>query len=202
MTDITPHALANLAFWARNMMNIRNRGWDWPGFSYDDAEWARFSVLAGAADKQFVLYILTNTILFLILAVAVTAAFFLPLATLLFPVPANTPAFAFVLLLAANCAILLGGGLPLTMWVAAAVAADASMKAKLSPQPGDAELAAKVRWQLLRIVLVMCGLLVPGTILFITFNIDAGPILKVLQWASIGLMVLSAAVGALRKKKS
>jgi hypothetical protein len=155
MAAIKLGTLASLAFWARNMVFYRRRGREWPFFNYTDAEWARMVVLAAAAQPQFQTFLVVNTMLFLVLAALGMAIVFLPLATVLFPVPAQTPELAFALLLLGSACLIVAGGLPITMWLAAFFAADAVMKAKLVPLPGDGELAAKVRWQFWRIMLVM-----------------------------------------------
>ena len=50
-------------------------------------------------------------------------------------------------------------------------------------------------------MLVMCGLLVPGILLFIAYDIDAGPIITTLKWLAIVLIAVSVAVGALQQRK-
>ena len=164
MADISPRALAGLAFWARNMVFYRRRGTVWPFFNYTDAEWARMDVLAQAAQRQFQAFLAVNTVLFLALAALGMAVIFMPLATWLFPVPDKTPALGFALLLAACTLFIVGGGLPITMNLAGRLVADAAMQAKLSPQAGDAALAAKARWQIWRIMLVGCAVLVIGVL--------------------------------------
>ena len=56
-------------------------------------------------------------------------------------------------------------------------------------------------WQINRIMLIMCGLLVPGILLFIAYDIQAGPIITALKWLAIALMGVSVAVGALQRKR-
>lgn len=55
----------------------------------------------------------------------------------------------------------------------------------------DDALAAKVRWQINRIALMMCGALVPGIVLFIAYDIQAGPLINALKWAAVALSLLS-----------
>jgi hypothetical protein len=104
-----------------------------------------------------------------------------------------------VLLLAAIALLIIGIGLPISMRIAAAIASDAQTRARLRATPGDAELARKVAYQINRITAIMCGLLVPGTLLFIAFNIRTGPIVTTLKWLSIAAMALSAVYARMSK---
>ncbi len=57
-------------------------------------------------------------------------------------------------------------------------------------------------WQINRIMLIMCGLLVPGILLFIAYDIQAGPIIAALKWLAIALMAVSTFTGIARQRKS
>ena len=72
------------------------------------------------------------------------------------------------------------------------------VKRSVALQPHDDALAAKVSWQINRITLIMCGLLVPGVLLFIAYDIDGGPLLAALKWAAAAVMLGSLFVGARR----
>jgi hypothetical protein len=195
-------ALARLAFWAKNMTLIHNAGMDWPGFSYTEPEWSRMATLADAvSDVAYNKFKILNAIAFIALAALGIAGGFMPLALLLFPNPAQTPAFEFILLLAAVSLLIIGIGLPISMRIAAAMSTDAAMRARLESATGDATLARKVSFQINRIVAIMCGLLVPGTLLFIAFNVKAGPIITVLKWLAIAAMTVSVAYSAKAKPK-
>ena len=199
----SPQPDLSLVFWARNMVAIRDGGMDWPGFSYEEAEWTRMRVLASAvSDAAYGTYILVNAVLFILVAAIGIAAIFLPLATLLFPIPAETSALKFTLLLAACCFVIIGLGLPLSMRAAASWCADRAAVAALPRSDLDPALAGKVSWQIGRITLVMCGLLVPGTLLFIAWDIRGGPVLIALKWLAIALMGASMALGALRTRRA
>ena len=54
-------------------------------------------------------------------------------------------------------------------------------------------LAAKVRWQINRMMLIMCGALVPGVVFFIVYDIQAGPLITLLKWLTIVLTLGSMA---------
>ena len=49
------------------------------------------------------------------------------------------------------------------------------MRARLNASPADAALAGKVSRQLWRMTVIMCGLLVPGMLLWIAYDIQGGP---------------------------
>lgn len=202
MSEMTNGALARLAFWAKGMVQINDARMDWPGFSYSEGEWARMRLLsAPISNATYWTFTVVNAAIFIVLAAIGIAGVFIPLATLLFPVPAETSAWNFSLLLAACCFLIIGLGLPLSMRLAASLVGRRSMRAALVEAPGDSALAAKVSWQVNRIMLVMCGLLVPGVLLFIAYDIDAGPIITTLKWLAAALLGFSLLVGAAGRRK-
>ena len=187
-------ALARLAFWAKNMTAIRGAGMEWPGFGYTDGEWRRFGVLAAAIDDASMnKYIAVNAVVFIALAAIGMVAIFLPVASALFPEPAKTPPLEFVLVLAGTALLILGAGLPLSLAVAARLCATPAIRQRLSGEPGDAALLHKVGFQITRVSAIMCGVFVPGTMLWIAFNVEAGPMVTVLKLAAIGAMAASIA---------
>ena len=202
MSGMTSGALARLAFWARGMTGIQDARMEWPGFSYTEPEWERMRVLAAPIGAgRYQLFTIVNAVVFIAIAALGIFCVFLPLATLLFPVPAETSALKFALLLAACAFLIIGLGLPVSLRLSSMLVASKEMRSGLVAEAGDEALAAKISWQINRIMLVMCGLLVPGILLFITYDIDAGPIITTLKWLSIALMGISATVGALRRKR-
>jgi hypothetical protein len=203
MGDVTGSALARLAFWAKGMVSINNARMEWPGFSYSDAEWARMRTLSepiGAGTYQ--LFTMVNAAIFITIAALGIFGVFLPLATLLFPIPAETSALKFSMLLAACAFLIIGLGLPISMRLSAMLVGGKTMRAALVPAAGDEALASKVSWQINRIMLIMCGLLVPGILLFIAYDIQAGPIITALKWLAIALMAVSTFTGIARQRKS
>ncbi|BAV46257.1 Uncharacterized protein MLTONO_1354 [Mesorhizobium loti] len=203
MNGMTSSALARLAFWAKGMVSINDARMEWPGFSYSDAEWARMRTLSepiGAWTYQ--LFTIVNAGIFIAIAALGIFGVFLPLATLLFPVPAETSALKFSLLLAACAFLIIGLGLPISMRLSAMLLGGKTVRAALAPAAGDEALAAKVSWQINRIMLIMCGLLVPGILLFIAYDIQAGPIITALKWLAIALMAVSTLTGIARQRKS
>lgn len=194
---------APLAFWAKNMTVIRDGRMEWPGFSYDEAEWARMDALREAvSDGAYVKYQLVNAVVFIAIAAIGIAGMFLPLATILFPVPAETSALKFTLLLAASCFLIIGLGLPISLRIAAWFCADRAAIAALPPSALDEPLARKVSWQINRITLIMCGLLVPGVLIFIAYDIQGGPIVTTLKWAAVALMGVSMAAGVVKQRRA
>lgn len=187
-------ATVRLAFWARIMTAIRGGGMIWPGFSYTDAEWERLESLAGLLSENVsVAFLWINAAVFIALAAAMIAGVFLPLLLVLFPNPADTKPLPFALLLASVCLLTLGFGLPLAMRMTAGLLATETVRGRLSSELGDAALWAKVRFQMTRMTVIMCGLLVPGILVFITFNIDGGPVITALKWLANALVLSSIA---------
>ncbi|MCP9232208.1 hypothetical protein NMG46_18405 [Mesorhizobium sp. LMG 17147] len=202
MSGVPSGALARLAFWAKGMTAIRDGHMEWPGFSYTEVEWARMTTLAKpVGGGTYQLFTLVNAAIFIAIAALRIFCVFLPLAALLFPLPAETSALKFSLLLAACALLIIGIGLPISLRLSTALVAPKSLHAALVAVPGDQALAAKVSWQINRITLVLCGLLVPGTLLFIAYDIEAGPIITALKWLAIALMAVSVAIGAWQRRK-
>ncbi|TGQ69746.1 hypothetical protein EN829_013805 [Mesorhizobium sp. M00.F.Ca.ET.186.01.1.1] len=203
MSGITGGALARLAFWAKGMVSINDARMEWPGFSYSEAEWARMRALSepiGAGTYQ--LFTIVNAVIFIVIAAIGIFGVFLPLATVLFPVPAETSALKFSLLLAACAFLIIGLGLPISMRLSAMLVGGKTVREALVSRAGDEALSSKVSWQINRIMLIMCGLLVPGILLFIAYDIQAGPIVMALKWLAIALMAVSTATGIARQRKS
>jgi hypothetical protein len=183
------------------MTSIKGANMSWPGFSYNETEWARMAPLAEAvAPFDAGRFKVLNAIVFIALASAVMVGGFLPLATVLFPVAAETPALPFVALLAAVCFLTIGLGLPVAMRIAAPLSAGAATRERLAALSYDAELWSKVAFQMRRITLIMCGFLVPAALLFIAYNIDGGPIITVLKWLSWGALFVSTADAARQRR--
>ena len=203
MNGMTSSALARLAFWAKGMVSINNARMEWPGFSYTDSEWARMRTLSQPIGPgTYQLFTIVNAAIFIAIAALGMFGVFLPLATLLFPIPAETSALKFSLLLAACSFLIIGLGLPISMRLSAMLVGGKTLRAALVPASGDEALATKVSWQINRIMLIMCGLLVPGILLFIAYDIQAGPIITALKWLAIALMAVSTLTGIARQRKS
>ena len=185
------------------MVSINDARMEWPGFSYSDAEWARMRTLSEPIDATtYQFFTIVNAVIFIAIAALGIFCVFLPLAMLLFPIPAQTSALKFSMLLAACAFLIIGLGLPISMRLSAMLVGGKKVREALVPAAGDEALASKVSWQINRIMLIMCGLLVPGILLFIAYDIQAGPIITALKWAAIVLMAVSTLTGVARQRKS
>lgn len=186
--------LLRLAFWGRNMTAVSEARMRWPGFSYTDDEWTRMRALAGAISvAAFAKFISWTTVVFIAVAAAAIVGVFLPLVMLLFPDMAQTPPWKFAALLATVALLCLTLGLSLSMNLAARWSADDETRASLRAAPGDDALAAKVRWQINRMALLMCGALVPGIVIWVAYDIHAGPLVTMLKWIAVALSLGSMA---------
>jgi len=180
------------------MMPIRGAGMSWIGFSYTDAEWKQMAALAEMVDPDVTLrFKLVNALVFIVLAALLVGGGFVPLLSALYPNPADTRPLPFALLLAATALLALGVGLPLSMRVAAWLVAG-SLRSRLQPTAETAALWAKVSWQIRRMVVLMCGALVPGMLLWIAFDIKGGPIITTLKWIGFAAVAASTAHTARR----
>ena len=194
-------SLARLAFWAMNMSMATGGKNNWPGFKYTATEWARLEKLAEAVHgAAFIRFVLIVTVVFIALAGCAVVGILLPFMTLLYPNPADLQPLPFVLALATVALLSIGIGLPLSMRVAARASSSEAMKARLHEEAGDAALAAKAAHQITRMTVIMCGLLVPGTLLWIAFDVQGGPLVTALKWLAIALMGGSAVHTYIRRK--
>lgn len=176
-----------LRYWGLNMSMVYSWGWAWtPGFSYTDDEKKRFAELSQTVSAGATSIWMAAVVILFLLIGAVAMTVMIVIASLAWPDPSKTPAIAFVSLLALTCFLTLGFGFPLSMVWGGTIADWFAGGAAPAEAPGDAALHAKIRGQLWRLIAVMCVILIPGTMAFIVFNIDAGPVLTVLKTA-IGL---------------
>jgi hypothetical protein len=183
-----------LRFWGANMTFAYATADWWPGFSYTPEERARLNALAETVQRSTVLvwiYALVPAI-FILIAAAAVAAIMVPALTWLYPNPADLKPLPFVLVLASVAAVSLGLGVPAAMALGGRIALWwTGDTAVLVEEPGDVALYAKFRRQLWRVVLVMCGLFVPGCWLWIIFDLHAGPFITAMKWAIVLWMGVS-----------
>jgi hypothetical protein len=183
-------------------MPIKEAGMSWPGFSYTDAEWKEMSMLANAvAPGTAFRFKVVNAIVFIALAAVLVGGGFVPLLSALYPNPADTRPLPFALLLAATALLALGAGLPLSMRVAAWLVAG-GLRSRLAATAETAALWSKVSWQIRRMVVLMCGALVPGMLLWIAFDIKGGPIITTLKWIGFAAVAASTAHTVRRRRDS
>ncbi len=195
-------SLARLAFWGMNMSVATGGRNNWPGFRYTPTEWTRLEKLSKAVDgTAFIRFVLIVTVVFIVLAGCAVVGLLLPIMIALYPNPADTRPLPFVLALASTALLAIGIGLPLSLRVGAWASASDAMKARLYEETGDTALAAKAAHQITRMTVVMCGLLVPGVLLWIAFDIKGGPIVTALKWLAIGLMGVSAVHTVVTRKR-
>src|SRR5882724_4987041 len=81
--------------------------------------------------------LLVNAVIFIAIAALGIVCVFLPLATLLFSVPAETSALKFSLLLAACAFLIIGLGLPISLRLSSMLVASREIRAGLIAAPGD-----------------------------------------------------------------
>lgn len=185
------------------MVAVRESNFTWPGFRYTEDEWALMKDFSKpVSGGAYIKFIAVNTILFLVFTAIVICGFFLPVLLAIYPDTRDVQPIPFTLLLATNAFLMIGFGLPLSMRIAALLCASAEMMATLRSSPEIETLNARVSWQLMRMSLISCGILVPGMLLWIAFDIDGGPVLTALKAALAVLLIASVATTALRKKPS
>ena len=188
MAELTESQWRLLRFWGANMtFAFATSDW-WPGFSYTSGERARLKALAETVPPSAMMiwmYALVPAI-FLLIAAAAVVALMLPVLTLLYPNPADLKPLPFALVLGSVAAISIGLGVPIAMALGGRLALWwAGDTGPQVAEPGDAALYAKFRRQLWRVVLVMCGLFVPGCWLWITYDLHAGPVITVMKWVTV-----------------
>jgi hypothetical protein len=192
--------LIRLAFWSKNMIIVRESNSDWPGFSYEKSEWSRMKMLAKpVSDGAYLKFIGLNAIIFILFAAIAIVCVLLPLLLLFYPDTRDLEPLPFVLLLASTTFIAIGIGLPLSMRISAWICASKAMRRKKSSTAQDRRLAARVSWQLMRITLVTCGLLVPGMLLFIALGMDGGLKLMTVKITCSVILLATLATMLLRK---
>jgi hypothetical protein len=200
MAALSQSELIRLAFWSKNMLVVRESNFSWPGFSYDKSEWRRMKLLGKAVSGgAYLKFIWLNAFIFVLFAAVAVVGVLLPALLLLYPDPSKLQVLPFTLLLAATTFVAIGLGLPLSMRISAWLCASEAMRKKLSQAAADARLAGRVSWQLMRMTLIMCGILVPGILLAVAFDIDGGPILTAPKFAAAAIMVGAVTMSALHR---
>jgi hypothetical protein len=156
--------LAGLAFWARNMVPIRARGWIWPGFDYSAAEWQRIFVLANTVSPDAFFLFQAATALLVLAEIALVVgigggAIVAPLYQMIPPDWASARSLGLLAVIPVATFLLFGYGFPLAMRIASALAANDAMRAQLGVAPGDADLVAKISGQFRRMAAFIAGVL-------------------------------------------
>jgi hypothetical protein len=204
MGELSKPALARLAFWSANMTILRDSGYKWwPGFTYTEAEWQQMDKLAapiGGWDYQKFIWL--NALIFIVFAGIAVVCYMLPVLLILYPDTRDVQPLPFSFLLASTTLIAIGVGLPISMRISAWFCASEKIRKNLASTPENEALSARVSWQLLRMTLIMCGILIPGMLLWIASNIDGGPVLTALKFILAALFIGSTVTAALRRKSS
>ena len=173
-----------LRYWGLNMAIAMEQsgGTAWPLFGYSKPEQARFKALAdqlpGAA---MLVFFAVTVVVFLVLAALAVVLVLLPILTLIAPNPADLTPLPFVLTMALVILIAIGGGFPLSLAIGARLGDSWGGGTPVAAEPGDGDLYAKIRRQLLRFALVAGAVFIPGCLLWIIFDIHAGPVIGVLK---------------------
>ncbi len=184
MTGREKSTLRLVAFWGRNMMPIRSRGWVWPGFDYSDAEWARLEALGRVVSSSAYLMFQGITAVLVIALLGVLAFALVSLASAL--LPASAGPYPLVVLGVLMTFLTLGVLVPLAMRIAAAASIDRAAEEKLSGAPGDAALAAKIARQFRRVAVFAAGVIV---LIFVTTMMVPE---SMQAWAGVAVAVVSA----------
>jgi hypothetical protein len=175
-----------LRYWGLNMAIAMEQtgGVAWPLFGYSKAEQARFDALAGQVPgKAMLVFMGVTVVVFIALAALAVVFILLPILTLIAPNPADLKPLPFVLTMAMVIVIAFGLGFPLSLAMGARLGDAWGGGTPAAAEPGDVELHAKIRRQLLRFTLVAGAVFIPGCLLWILFDINAGPLIDVLKVA-------------------
>jgi hypothetical protein len=119
--------------------------------------------------------------MFLVLAALSIVLILLPILTLIAPNPADLTPLPFVLTMALVILVALGLGFPLSLAIGARLGDSWGGGMPAAAEPGDRDLYAKIRRQFLRYALMAGAVFIPGCLLFILFDLDAGPLVGVLK---------------------
>ena len=187
---LTPASERFLRYWSANMGIAWESGsTSWPGFNYTEAERARMVQLTDPLPGSALMTFMGVTVAgFIVFAGIAVVTIMLPAVMLLYPDPSKLEVLPFVLIMASVIAVCLGIGLPLLIMTGGWAGDQWGGGVPAVAQPGDDALYAKVRWQFIRITIVVIGIFIPLSLLFILFQVDVGP---AAGWLKLALGVLS-----------
>ncbi|MFO0989233.1 MAG: hypothetical protein U1F37_18035 [Alphaproteobacteria bacterium] len=195
-----------LDYWAANMRLTwaLTQGAQWPGFRYTPEERETMAALgAGVGSGRYWLFSLVTAMLFIAGAALVIVFGMLPLLQWFWPDAARMPAAGFFGLLAAAIALCIGPLMLLSLSAGVRLT-DLFMGAgpPRATLPGEAALLAKVRWQFIRMALVLGGLFVPGALIWSTLTAEVrGGILWILQ-AAYALVMIASIIGLVAGRRA
>ena len=173
-----------LRYWGLNMgiaMEMSG-GATWPMFRYCKAEQARFiSITDDLPGKAMWVFFAATVVVFLVMAALAVVLILLPILALVAPNPADLTPLPFVLAMALVIIVSLALSFPLSLAIGARLGDAWGGGTCAAAEPGDHDLYAKIRRQFLRFALIAGAVFVPGCLLFILFDIDAGPVVEMLK---------------------
>ncbi|MFI4996577.1 MAG: hypothetical protein ACHQAQ_12445 [Hyphomicrobiales bacterium] len=184
-TDRRDHRF--LRYYAKSLLQLGPAGQDWPGFRYTPDEWQRLE-LYGATVKGAAsgVAIVSGAIIFIVIAALVIGLLFVPAMTLLYPDPAKTSALVFVSCLFATAFLILGIGYPIALNAGGLIADRWAGDTPIVTTDADRLLAAKVRHQIWRMMGILCGIGIPGSMILVIYDIDLGPLVRTLKPLAYG----------------
>lgn len=173
-----------LRYWGLNMgiaMEMSS-GATWPMFRYSEAEQARFtSITDQLPGKAMWVFFAVTVVVFLVMAALSVVLILLPILTLIAPNPADLTPLPFVLTMALVILVAFAVGFPLSLAIGARLGDSWGGGKPAAAEPGDRDLYAKIRRQFARFALIAGAVFIPGCLLFILFDIEAGPLIDALK---------------------
>jgi hypothetical protein len=190
-----------LRYFGQSLMALGPAGRDWPGFRYTPPEWERFSVHASTVSGTAgAIATYSAAGIFILIAAAVIGLLFIPAMTWLYPDPAKTSALVFLTGLFGTAFLTIGIGFPIALNAGGWLADRWAAKTSLVPLNDlDHALASKIRRQIWRMMAILCGIGIPGSLILLIYNIDLGPVvfwLKLLAYGANILVMLYTAIYA------
>ena len=154
-----------LRYWALNVTLTYRAGWPWiPGFGYTGDEKRRLAELAAPADVVRTAVWLTSVVIIALLALILTALVggfvLLTIFTMIWPNASAIPIAAIAAGFAVIAGVVLSIEMPFAMGFGGVIADWLMGASDVAPDAGDVQLHAKVRWQFLRLPLVVVPLAV------------------------------------------
>lgn len=185
-----------LRYWGLNMAIAieQSGGTAWPMFGHSTAEQARFtSITDQLPGKAIWVFFAVTVAVFLVMAALAVVLILLPILTLIAPNPADLTPLPFVLTMALVIPVAFGVGFPLSLAIGARLGDSWGGGKPAAAEPGNRDLYAKIRRQFLRFALIAGAVFIPGCLLFIIFDINAGPLVDVLKLVCAASMVRGVA---------
>ena len=193
-----------LRYWSANMgvAFAESGGAPWLGFGYAEPEMLRMRQLAAALPGTATsIFFAVTVVAYIVLAALGIVLFMMPVLDWLYPDPSKLQPLVMVLILAVIAFFTLGFGLPLSMKLGAWLGDHFGGGTAATPAPGDAKLVEKVRFQLWRMIVIMVGTFIPGCMLFILYDIQAGPLVLALKLVC-GLLTLASLASVVRTRRT